>query len=699
MLQQTAVFSSDEINSLDIQMPMLTLAGALEQGWESGQPMFLGHDMHRLAGWSAALGMYLEPGLARLAGLILSPESEVEEESLKRALFGFTGQKRTNLVEPYLDDLKQRLSGHLTGEEEPAYMSCAALVGEGLATRVFPEAFEDPDKSGLVPMRRLNMIAPGVFEQCGILFFASSFLRRSLSRHNTLNAPFLARLQNLVQNPDVEVRIRLDPDAVGLASTYMTPVEFAHWWGPHFTDNLDELQLGITRHEADDRQRVFSGVYATEFWWHQQDGLKTLECEELLDVPTLGAGADSFGCRYVHLIDNPDQDTKLHLDGAIRMYQVEQFLERMDKPIHEAGRHSEYSKLWRIDGDVAIETWKELVTHFYRDNELVGEYLGGEEDKESEFRPEILDPHVDPLSAFVPCNMDAGDGARVMVSFHHLSDRDDRDESSEIAVVPMDKCGSGDDRDHYIEADSIEIVKLLRKRGQAVTIPNEVKRLAFEDTVVNLAMFSHTGESAVANAEATLQAIATLMEAWVERADDRLISCCIEVVYVDRAVRFSLAGHVNDLHSFLSHVPLSLPAAPDEVPNWLETAYPAVGPLTSECPDKPPLARVLQQTGILQFKRNPVSWEFLDIDNQREGTDRFRLAIPNTETVLVDLIKAGTIICERMHEIIRSKCSSCEHSYCDCNCSKYLSSDVCQQVEESQLLGFFWTNRSANRSH
>ncbi|MBI3465049.1 MAG: hypothetical protein HY000_18635 [Planctomycetes bacterium] len=89
MLQQLAVFNSDQVNAYGIKMPVGTLASALEQGWLLGQPLFLSHDRHRLEGWTRALGIHLEPGLARLTGLSCIPETEAEAEELKKLVYHF----------------------------------------------------------------------------------------------------------------------------------------------------------------------------------------------------------------------------------------------------------------------------------------------------------------------------------------------------------------------------------------------------------------------------------------------------------------------------------------------------------------------------------------------------------------------------------------------------------------------------------
>lgn len=337
-------------------------------------------------------------------------------------------------------------------------MEAACLKEDGLAERAFGVIFARRDKDSLVPLKDLNAIAPGVFEQDGLLFFASSYLRRSLSRYNTLNDDLLGRLHALADNPALSVKVALDPDVVGLAETYRTPLEFAYWWGPKFNDDLHSIPPGITRHEADERHRMFSGVCRTEFWWHEQNDLKTLECEEILDIPSLGVGKDVFGCRYVHSIVDPKTKEPMHLDGAIRLYDETKMVERLDKNMYEFGRHSVYTKLWRVDGPVPIPTWKEIITHYYRDNELVGEYLGGK-DESGHLRPDLLHPEQDPLYRFVPCTMSPRDGVRISVAYHLPEES-----GPPVQVLAHDTYGSTEERTYFVEGDTFEVVNCFGAR-------------------------------------------------------------------------------------------------------------------------------------------------------------------------------------------------------------------------------------------
>lgn len=75
-----------------------------------------------------------------------------------------------------------------------------------------------------MPVGELTPVQPGVFRVGEYAVFAHPFFRRSLSRLNTLNTHFLGRLYNLPVDGS-DVRVALDPDMLGLASTYNETVE------------------------------------------------------------------------------------------------------------------------------------------------------------------------------------------------------------------------------------------------------------------------------------------------------------------------------------------------------------------------------------------------------------------------------------------------------------------------------------------
>lgn len=695
MLERLTIFNSDEMNSQGIVMPVPVLASALEQRWLLGTPMHRSHDRHRVDGWSRPLGLHLEPGLARLTGVCGFPEEQKEANALEAATQSYHARNLAMYVQPHLQALREQLADVLDGSEIPTHLEAVAFQSEGLAARVFPALFEQADDDGLILMRLLDPIAPGVFRRGELLLFASHYLRRSLSRLNTLNEPFLSRLQPLAADERLTVKIRLDRDAVGLASTFQQPLEFAHWWGPHFDDDLQSIPIGLTRHQASETQQFFSGIDHADFWWHAQNGLKTLECEEVLDIPSLGVGNDVYGCRYAHSIVDEQTDLPIHLDGAIRMYGEEAMIKRLDVNLVHAGRHSDYTKLWRVDGQIPIKVWKELICHHFRDNELVGEYLGGLEEV-SRNLPAVLPAPDKPMDRIVPCSMAAGDGVRVSVAYHLVDEADVG--KAEVELVSRDSCGSPEDRRHYVEADSYEPVKLLRQQGVQVAVPQDALRLAFEDTVINMSLLMHRGLNAVENARRTMDVYRSLCDAWVNRGDDRNVSFVIGVEHEDRIIYFSFAGHVIDLQTVLDALETTIPASPHDMGEWADEIRKLLTDRFPTTNDRPPIQRMMRRTGILQFDREMINTDWYRPVPDEEGHLKgYEFAFPRTEPELIQLIESNQISYATLRVIYSSTCTRCQNEYLNCDCSKYTNTDVRQSVTEYESVGLFWTNRPAQQ--
>jgi hypothetical protein len=409
MKQYTAVFNSSLVNRQGSLFSVRGLEATLEQGWTEPRVSNLGHDAHRPVGWAETLALHLQPKVARLLGRLSVAETP-EECAAAANLAQHHHANRILEVDPDMRAvLNAAIKQHLSAHASLAVPGCIAYKDPGLATRVFPHVFARADKDGLVPLTALHPLLPGVFEEDGLVFFAHPFFRRALSRLNSLNDSFLRRFQGLSADTRLDLRIAIDRDLVGLAETVLSSIELQYWWGPHFSDDLPDVRLGVTQHGNDEIERLFSGISRTEFWWYEQNE-RTFECEEVLDTPSLGVSSEHFGSRFVHSIVDAKTGKPRHLDGAVRMYDEEAMMARLGVDLMHAGRRSEYTKLWRVDQHLDVATWKALISDYFRDNHLVGEYLGGTEDDDELTRPRTvaLNSPDAPITDFSPCTMSAG---------------------------------------------------------------------------------------------------------------------------------------------------------------------------------------------------------------------------------------------------------------------------------------------------
>ncbi len=423
MQRLRGVFNTDQVNLDRIRVPASELMRADERhhreslclGIDTGLPSNIQHDAHRLTGWSRQLGVYIDSEMVRVLGVIETPETEAEHAAL-------TAHAQTRLehfnregTEAFRDDLLTRSAGIDLQGGRFVQMEAAIFLQSGLAAELYPDLFTPSstlvDKDGLVDYRvlanRMKEVQPGVFHDPDrdLLLFAHRFFRRSLSHRNKLNTNFLETFAEAArQDSALSMRLKLDPDALGHPASAQNLIELEYWRGPKYTDDISAIPNGVAEHKADERTKFYEGVDRTHVWWKEPETrtvsgesveYRTFEVEELIENPSGGLQENTFGCRYAHAEYSAKEKALTHFDGAIRAYAGERYLERIDASIDRAGKNSDYTKLFRIDGSLSVSSWKRLLNDFFRGNKLIPEYLGAPVEDEKETEPSDKSPKPD----------------------------------------------------------------------------------------------------------------------------------------------------------------------------------------------------------------------------------------------------------------------------------------------------------------
>jgi hypothetical protein len=489
------VMNSDQVNRYGMRFPLSTLVSALRQGI-AGTPMFMSHDMHRPIGWSAARGIAVHAGVNYLVGVAKFPTSDEEERRIEQAALGYLASK-LGQVEPKDKVRLETVAGAYFSAEAAEFMSreCATLVQTGIAKALFPHLFPETenDKRGLIPLVKLKPIGPGVYEvDNGVCVFAHRYMRRSASRWNNLNVPFLERFQRAAKEESAfEAKIALDPDAIGLVETFRQPIELEYWWGPKFSDNLAEIKTNISRHAATPHERLFHRIERTEFWWYDQNELRAFECEEVLDGQTLGIETgDKYACRYAHSMVDLAKNVPHHLDGAVRIYSEEAMLARLELDMAEAGRRSEYVKLWRADGKIPVPLWKSLVSDYFRDNHLVSEYLGAQNDSAAEAQPQEEPESMHQSHA--PIEFSEEHSPAYLVS---IWDKREPSPGADVQIWVDNTLSRSDGRQPAADLVSLDLLKRLEQTRLTVRRPADSLWIAYEDLHVELPRIEVVGEA------------------------------------------------------------------------------------------------------------------------------------------------------------------------------------------------------------
>lgn len=291
MKKQLVLFNNNLVNKYDFSFSIKSLSTQLlgHYDWELGIPNFINHDMHRPFSWSRIHGLSIDNTKIGLFGEISIPETKIEKRLVHNLTQIYLRKTVFNITHEDKDKLKT-LIGESVYSENIKFIrgECITAFDTNIALKKFPELFGDyeNDKRSLVDLSTLDCIAPGVFLYNDLLVFAHRYFRRSLSPLNNLNTPLLKQLQTLSSNKDLDVKILLDPHSLGLPGSYLEPVELDYWWGPKFDDSLKDISNGVSTHATSKDESFFNGISKTEFWWHEQNGIKSLECEETRDIPS-----------------------------------------------------------------------------------------------------------------------------------------------------------------------------------------------------------------------------------------------------------------------------------------------------------------------------------------------------------------------------------------------------------------------------
>ena len=687
MEQLQGVFTSDSINLYGYSISAGALASVLWENGEIGNPLDISHDFLRIIGWNFPVALHFEPGLTRLSGISLIPKTSEESKQINQFFESF----QVNILndsKQKIEELHDLINPHFNGKEIPLCKGCIAFIESGLASRVFPEIFIKMDKDGLIPLEQLNPKGPGVFQIGNLTLFAHSFFRRSISRMNSLNYPFLDQIQNLVKD-DISIKIALDTDMVGLASTYGENIELEYWWGPKFDDNLAAIQPGVTHHEASNREKLFHGISGTQFWWQSRKNEHILEVEELLGISD---ELTEYGCRYVHSIVPETTGEINHFDGAIRAYSKNELANRLKEDIAHAGRHTRYTKLWRIDGFIDTSIWKNLLSDYFRDNHLVGEYLGAIEEKVyTNNTGTDQEAKTDSLSEeYIPYSLTPGMGIRIALSFHPRVDKN----NVERKIVSLDTFSFKDEHFDIVESNTIELMKALKRLDSSLSIPEDVKFVNFKDFYENFPLILHSETTLPESLYVTLEAIKMLVFAWNKKGHDKVVSYSIGFPIQDKEVRISVLGHISDLEEWLSNPLSNPPVSQDKICEWADKVSGFIKKRYPEANDKPPLFKTLMTSGILLIKRKRIDDSKFNIYFSEEdqaliweysGSEKAEPLMKALE--MREFIPAPAFI------IFESECTKCGQSYMICDCSKILDDGVVQKISNMRIACFFYTDR------
>ena len=383
MLKYIGVAYNNKKNLYKEKIPVKSIISLYKDSYKNKYASFFNHDHStEPIAYVEIFGLSIEPNI--IAQTIRVNYSETNEErKYIKSIYNTTIEKLIESKNEEFEKLTLQLGDNISNEHKKVFIESVAISDKGIIERMFPELIEKIDSDGLINLNQLKVISSGLYEYNNFILYAHRFFRRACSINNTLNTQLLSKLEYLSINTNTkkltDIKIKIDLDMIGLLDSYTCIKEYQYIWGPKFNNDLNKIENGITEHTIKEDEKQISSYDKVEFYWDSKKDDKTFQCEEITN-DNFNHHKEFFRNRYVHSIIKFNEETPFHLDGAIREYNIYNYLLRIDKKISDDMKEGmRYIKLWRLDGSIEVNIWKDLISSFYAENKLVGEYFGGED--------------------------------------------------------------------------------------------------------------------------------------------------------------------------------------------------------------------------------------------------------------------------------------------------------------------------------
>lgn len=675
--------NSDEINRKRIRFTVGALHDAAFESSRHGIPALVGHDALRPIGWIFPYGLYLEPGLTRLVGEQQLAENDVDFDKIYEAYRVDVHNRFYDECAPHRVELNELLKENQSENNKYHGMGCAACIDDNIVDRIYPFLKEWEDKDHLIPLSKLltvfEYLGQGVFKDKtrNLTIFCHPFLRRSLSRLNNVNFDFIAEFMDLRDDDILDLRLAFDSDAIGLASSFHAREELEYVFGPKYSDTLEDIKPGVSRLDSDATQKFFSQVSRTEFWWKDDENTKVLEVEELRDNPTKGSSSNEYGCRYIHTIYTPETK-KFHFDGAIRTYDTEGLITRLDVPMNRAGKNTRYKKLFRVDGYLQIDRWKLLITYFFSGNPLIYEYFGMKEEHENLFESGMPVLKETALQKYVPYNINPSDGVRLFVSYHPF--KEDNTQYQRKVIHPDSLTmtnGKGRIEVNVIDFRAIEIKKALERAGEELYIPETIKFVNCFDNTINFPTIRHSSKDTTRLLRETISAYRAIFNKVLSR--NPMVSFTLAWALEDKEVRLSAFGRVSELLRWLDES-ASIPENHEDFKVWVEKQSAWLGQTYDTKTDSPHIFDLISGDGVISIGRQMINSNWTDFSETETGELKCELTLPVDEADLMEAIDNKEIGIAACYLVKKVRCSKTGEDYLHSKTSKILDDDVRAEV-------------------
>lgn len=296
-------------------------------------------------------------------------------------------------IEFFIDFCDQK--GLYLSQDDFKYIQTIGIIvqSKGILAKIQPALIRD--KEGLVSWSKANDLYTikefneGYLYADNYMAMASSLFRRGFHSLNNW-APRFVDLFWSLDKSNIEAFIALDFDRVRINVNDLCYAEADTWYGAPYHNNISEIKDSVVKlvppPQLNSRyvELFFRSAYALDIEWYTHSNIKTFQA---LEFKTEGItihknGHEYHPVRYVHAEYNLDTNHFRHFDGAIQYLTSDEYYARRDTDFNhnrKAGVHLKpmSEKLFKFNGNINIEMWKEFTSHFFTGNPLIYEYFSG----------------------------------------------------------------------------------------------------------------------------------------------------------------------------------------------------------------------------------------------------------------------------------------------------------------------------------
>jgi len=251
------------------------------------------------------------------------------------------------------------------------------------------------DKEGLIPTKVINELYPNkttktAHSLCENYFImAHPYFRRGLYEEANWAPHFIAMFWGYDHNK-IDSYVAVDMDRVRIDMSKSEYMEFDTWYGANFTSEIKDVKDGLVKIrppmdiDSSTLSFMFKNAYSLDVYWYTKDKIKTVQIAAFSDE-TISIDVDGenlFPVKYVHAEFDLATNTFRHFDGAIHLYNQDDYLARRDSDFNYNYKgkkliKSKAKKLFKLNGEVEVKSWIELTAHFFTGNPLIVEYFEG----------------------------------------------------------------------------------------------------------------------------------------------------------------------------------------------------------------------------------------------------------------------------------------------------------------------------------